>query len=55
MVSQWIRLIECNYFEITMLMITLDSRKIIIIPWINEIKRGLPAGFLEDLKMVILA
>ena len=26
MVSQWIRLIQCNYFEITMLMITLDSR-----------------------------
>ena len=26
MVSQWIRLIECNYFEITMPMITLDSR-----------------------------
>ena len=28
MVSQWIRLIECNYFEITILMITLDSRVI---------------------------
>ena len=26
MVSQWIRLIECNYIEITMPMITLDSR-----------------------------
>ena len=26
MVSQLIRLIECNYFEITMPMITLDSR-----------------------------
>ena len=26
MVSQWIRLIGCNYFEITMPMITLDSR-----------------------------
>ena len=26
MVSQWIRLIECNYFEITMPIITLDSR-----------------------------
>ena len=26
MVSQWIRLFECNYFEITILMITLDSR-----------------------------
>ena len=29
MVSQWIRLIECNYFEITILMITLDSRVVI--------------------------
>ena len=31
MVSQWIRLIECNYFEITMLMITLDSRIVLIL------------------------
>ena len=29
MVRQWIRLIECNYFEITMLMITLDSRIVV--------------------------
>ena len=35
MVSQWIRLIESNYFEITMPTITLDFR---IVTVIGEVK-----------------
>ena len=46
MVSQWIRLIECNYFEITIFMITLDSRVITI--YLKQANHQLTLDYNED-------